>query len=159
MSTHRLLAALCAMVFASTFSIGAFPALLPEIGRDAGLEDWQLGTLAGAYGLALAMRIDPSDAMLEKAYSVINETRPTAINLKWALDRVRNALHNKPAGERAEHPRKRRAIDARGHRKLGGLQPGGRALDGARVHQRGYAEHRRQTGHHQAHGDERREVF
>ena len=52
MSTRRLLAALCAMVFASTFSIGAFPALLPEIGRDAGLEDWQLGTLAGAYGLA-----------------------------------------------------------------------------------------------------------
>src|SRR5690606_1946555 len=55
----------------------------------------------GAYGLALAMRADPSDAMLEKAYHVINETRPTAINLKWALDRVRNALHNRPAAERA----------------------------------------------------------
>lgn len=52
MSSRRLLACLCVMVFAATFSIGAFPALLPEIGRDAGLADWQLGTLAGAYGLA-----------------------------------------------------------------------------------------------------------
>ena len=55
----------------------------------------------GAYGLALAMRVDPSDAMLDRAYQVINETRPTAINLKWALDRVRNALHNQPAASRA----------------------------------------------------------
>lgn len=52
MSSRRLLACLCVMVFAATFSIGAFPALLPEIGRDAALADWQLGTLAGAYGLA-----------------------------------------------------------------------------------------------------------
>ena len=52
MSSRRLLAALCVMVFAATFSIGAFPALLPEIGQHAGLADWQLGTLAGAYGLA-----------------------------------------------------------------------------------------------------------
>ncbi|HEU5320329.1 MAG TPA: hypothetical protein VFX28_05980, partial [Methylomirabilota bacterium] len=36
----------------NTFSIGAFPALLPEIGTVAGLPDWQLGTLAGAFGLA-----------------------------------------------------------------------------------------------------------
>ncbi|MFN4166389.1 MAG: S-methyl-5-thioribose-1-phosphate isomerase [Ferrovibrio sp.] len=55
----------------------------------------------GAYGLALAMRVDASDAMLDKAYRVINETRPTAINLKWALDRVRNALHNLPIEQRA----------------------------------------------------------
>jgi len=52
MSSRRLLAALCVMVFGATFSIGAFPALLPEIGQHAGLADWQLGTLAGAYGLA-----------------------------------------------------------------------------------------------------------
>lgn len=55
----------------------------------------------GAYGLALAMRADPSDAMLEKAYAMLLETRPTAINLKWALDRVRNALHNRPPADRA----------------------------------------------------------
>jgi MFS family permease len=47
----RLTALLCVVSFANTFSIGAFPALLPEIGR-AGLADWQLGVLAGAMGLA-----------------------------------------------------------------------------------------------------------
>jgi MFS family permease len=43
---------LCVGVFASTFSIGAFPALLPEIGSADGLADWQLGLVAGAFGLA-----------------------------------------------------------------------------------------------------------
>jgi hypothetical protein len=33
-------------------SIGAFPALLPEIGATAVLADWQLGAVAGAFGLA-----------------------------------------------------------------------------------------------------------
>ncbi len=46
----------------------------------------------GAYGVALAMRHDPSDASLAQAYDVLVETRPTAINLRWALDRVRAAL-------------------------------------------------------------------
>ncbi|WP_370152814.1 S-methyl-5-thioribose-1-phosphate isomerase [Ferrovibrio sp.] len=55
----------------------------------------------GAYGLALAMREDSGDAMLDEAYAALLETRPTAINLKWALDRVRNALHNLPGVERA----------------------------------------------------------
>jgi methylthioribose-1-phosphate isomerase len=55
----------------------------------------------GAYGLALAMRENASDSMLDKVYAALLETRPTAINLKWALDRVRNALHNQPAVERA----------------------------------------------------------
>lgn len=39
------------MGFGNTFSIGAFPALLPDLARD-GLVDWQLGVLAGAMGLA-----------------------------------------------------------------------------------------------------------
>lgn len=43
---------LCVGAFGSTFSIGAFPALLPELGRGAGLADWQLGLVAGAFGLA-----------------------------------------------------------------------------------------------------------
>ena len=33
-------------------SIGAFPALLPELGAAAALADWQLGAVAGAFGLA-----------------------------------------------------------------------------------------------------------
>jgi methylthioribose-1-phosphate isomerase len=45
-----------------------------------------------AYGVALAMRDDASDAALERAYAALIATRPTAINLKWALDEMRKAL-------------------------------------------------------------------
>ncbi|RED38750.1 methylthioribose-1-phosphate isomerase [Rhodopseudomonas thermotolerans] len=45
-----------------------------------------------AYGMALAMREDASDAGLEAAYQKLVATRPTAINLKWALDEMRRAL-------------------------------------------------------------------
>jgi MFS family permease len=38
-------------IFSSTFSLGAFPAILPELGR-GGLLDWQLGIVAGAFGFA-----------------------------------------------------------------------------------------------------------
>jgi MFS family permease len=37
---------------ANTVSIGAFPALLPELGAGDGLADWQLGAVAGAFGFA-----------------------------------------------------------------------------------------------------------
>jgi len=39
-----------------------------------------------AYGMALAMKSDPSDANLEHAYKVLYEARPTAVNLRWAID-------------------------------------------------------------------------
>ena len=39
-----------------------------------------------AYGMALAMREDASDAGLKRAYETLIVARPTAINLKWALD-------------------------------------------------------------------------
>ena len=45
-----------------------------------------------AYGMALAMRADPSDGSLATAYERLFETRPTAINLKWALDDIRQRL-------------------------------------------------------------------
>src|SRR6516225_4112371 len=45
-----------------------------------------------AYGLALAMRDDPSDAALDAARDKLAATRPTAINLRWALDAVRALL-------------------------------------------------------------------
>jgi methylthioribose-1-phosphate isomerase len=45
-----------------------------------------------AYGVALAMRRDASDATLERAYATLIAARPTAINLKWALDEMRSAL-------------------------------------------------------------------
>jgi methylthioribose-1-phosphate isomerase len=45
-----------------------------------------------AYGMALAMRTDASDAALERACGMLIATRPTAINLKWACDEMRNTL-------------------------------------------------------------------
>jgi methylthioribose-1-phosphate isomerase len=45
-----------------------------------------------AYGVALAMRSDASDAALTHACEKLIATRPTAINLKWALDEMRKAL-------------------------------------------------------------------
>src|SRR5437762_707693 len=41
-----------------------------------------------AYGVALAMRTDASDAALELDCKMLVATRPTAINLKWALDEM-----------------------------------------------------------------------
>jgi methylthioribose-1-phosphate isomerase len=45
-----------------------------------------------AYGYALAVRADPSDAALERAYALLLSTRPTAVNLRWALDEMRRAI-------------------------------------------------------------------
>jgi methylthioribose-1-phosphate isomerase len=53
-----------------------------------------------AYGLCLALRADASDENLERAYSILLATRPTAINLKWALDEVMAAVRNRPHKER-----------------------------------------------------------
>ncbi len=44
--------------------------------------------VTGAYGLMLALQEDPSQSALERAYRLLISTRPTAINLRWALDRV-----------------------------------------------------------------------
>src|SRR5712664_511115 len=53
-----------------------------------------------AYGVALAMRADSSDAALDQAYDTLIATRPTAINLKWALDEMRSMLRPLPPSER-----------------------------------------------------------
>ena len=45
-----------------------------------------------AYGFALAMRQDPSDKAIQEAYDKLIETRPTAVNLRWALDDMRAIL-------------------------------------------------------------------
>jgi len=45
-----------------------------------------------AYGVALAMRADPSDTALDAACATLLATRPTAVNLRWALDDVRAHL-------------------------------------------------------------------
>src|ERR1700734_2845965 len=53
-----------------------------------------------AYGVALAMRAHGSDAALDNAYKTLIATRPTAINLKWALDEMRSLLRPLPPLER-----------------------------------------------------------
>src|SRR6202048_4528934 len=53
-----------------------------------------------AYGIALAMRADGSDAALDHAYKALIATRPTAINLQWALDEMRLGLRPVAASER-----------------------------------------------------------
>jgi methylthioribose-1-phosphate isomerase len=58
--------------------------------------------VTAAYGLALAVRGDPSDASLDEAWERLHATRPTAINLRWALDAVRNRLRPLNPAERAE---------------------------------------------------------
>jgi len=55
----------------------------------------------GAYGLALALSEDPCDAALARAHATLNATRPTAINLRWALDRLADAVRGLVPGERA----------------------------------------------------------
>jgi methylthioribose-1-phosphate isomerase len=56
----------------------------------------------GAYGLAMALDHDATDAALGKAHAALDATRPTAVNLRWALDRVRAAVAEHPEGERAD---------------------------------------------------------
>ncbi|MEM9632407.1 MAG: S-methyl-5-thioribose-1-phosphate isomerase [Pseudomonadota bacterium] len=54
-----------------------------------------------AYGMALAAKLDPSDDNLDRAWEYLDKTRPTAINLRWALNRCRNFLKPLPVWERA----------------------------------------------------------
>jgi len=62
---------------------------------------------AAAFGLWLALREDASDEGLERAAAALLATRPTAINLKWALDEVTAAVRNRPRAERAAAALKR----------------------------------------------------
>jgi methylthioribose-1-phosphate isomerase len=57
---------------------------------------------AAAYGVWLALRADASDEALEKAHATLIVTRPTAVNLRWALDEMLAAVRNRPRAERAE---------------------------------------------------------
>ena len=57
--------------------------------------------VTGAYGLMLALQRDPSDGALMAAFKQLNATRPTAVNLRWALERVRDRVAPLPEAERA----------------------------------------------------------
>jgi methylthioribose-1-phosphate isomerase len=58
-----------------------------------------IGAVA-AYGLAMALRDNPLS--LERSHAALLQARPTAINLRWALDQVRDHVRNLPLEERAD---------------------------------------------------------
>ena len=60
--------------------------------RDMWVRGAPLIGATAAWGVAMEMARDPSDAALSSCHAELNATRPTAINLAWALDRMRDAL-------------------------------------------------------------------
>jgi methylthioribose-1-phosphate isomerase len=70
--------------------------------RDMWVRGAPLIGATAAYGVACEMARDPSDAALARAYDLLHATRPTAINLRWALDAMRELLRPLPPADRAE---------------------------------------------------------
>lgn len=56
--------------------------------------------VAAAHGMALALRSDPTD--LDGAASRLIATRPTAVNLRWAVERILATVRDAPADQRAD---------------------------------------------------------
>ena len=77
--------------------------------RDMQVRGAPLIGATAAYGVCLALRADPSDAALAEAYRALLAARPTAVNLRWALDRMTAALRPLP-----EHRRLARAYELAG---------------------------------------------
>ena len=69
--------------------------------RDMWVRGAPLIGATAAYGLALALRDDPGDANLERAVATLMATRPTAVNLRWALNDLKARLGPVPPRERA----------------------------------------------------------
>jgi hypothetical protein len=90
-----------------------------------------------AYGMALAMRDDKSDAGIASAHDMLIATRPTAVNLKWALEEMRAVLQPLAPGGRhcrgrhrhqSGHRQKRSSPD-RGNRRAQETGRGGQCPD------------------------------
>lgn len=60
--------------------------------RDMRVRGAPLIGAATAYGMALAVHMDPSDKAIAKARDALYATRPTAVNLSWALDEMNTLL-------------------------------------------------------------------
>ncbi len=70
--------------------------------RDMWVRGAPLIGAVGAYGLAMALAADPTDGALRDAFALLDATRPTAVNLRWALTRVREHVAPLAPAERAE---------------------------------------------------------
>ena len=69
-----------------------------------------------AYGVCLALRQDASDEALDRAIAHLAKQRPTAINLRWALEEMRAAVRNLPRDRRARRRLRARRRDLRRRR-------------------------------------------
>ncbi len=70
--------------------------------RDMWVRGAPLIGATAAFAMAREMKNDPSDTNLDEAWEELHATRPTAINLRWALDQMRGLLRGLPEKERAE---------------------------------------------------------
>ena len=75
--------------------------------RDMWVRGAPLIGATAAFAMAAEMARDPTDANLDEAWEELNATRPTAINLRWALNTMRDMLRPTPIAERAEAAHKR----------------------------------------------------
>ncbi len=78
--------------------------------RDMWVRGAPLIGATAAYGIALQMASDPSDASLRSACETLHATRPTAVNLRWALDDLRTCLTPLPPAERSAAAYARAAV-------------------------------------------------
>ena len=70
--------------------------------RDMAVRGAPLIGATAAYGVALAMVADASDDGIAAAIEALSKTRPTAVNLRWALEAMRQALLPLPPRRRPE---------------------------------------------------------
>lgn len=70
--------------------------------RDMWVRGAPLIGATAAFAVSEQMKSDPSDASLNETWDILHETRPTAINLRWALDQMRALLSDIPVEKRAE---------------------------------------------------------
>jgi len=85
---------------------------------------------AAAYGVCLALRQDDSDAALDAAVALLARQRPTAINLRWALDAIAATVRRLPPAARVAAAYRRAAeicdADVAGNYAIG--RHGGRLI-------------------------------
>jgi methylthioribose-1-phosphate isomerase len=91
--------------------------------RDMWVRGAPLIGATAAYAIAEEMRRTPTDTALSSAYEELHATRPTAINLRWALDDMRQLLLPLPEADRAEAAFRRAAAicdeDVENNRMIG----------------------------------------
>ncbi|TPL91716.1 S-methyl-5-thioribose-1-phosphate isomerase [Mesorhizobium sp. B2-3-12] len=86
--------------------LGTVAAIATAI-RDMWVRGAPLIGVTAAYGVAMQMAVDPSDTALDDVWETLHETRPTAINLRWALDEMRRFLKPLPMEQRTAAAYKR----------------------------------------------------